>query len=182
MRRPEYHAAVDDNESPLSRRDRLRAQTLEEIEQAAFAIIDADGAHALSMAAVAKAMRMPAPGLYRYFASRDALVAQLVTVAYGQLALAVEQAAAGAARRSPQARVQALAAGYRDWALAHPRRCRMLFGERHEVTVLSRPGSMAASSARAVPWEPMRAGASERAQRLRRCHPPGRRARRPALE
>lgn len=133
------------DDSGLNRRDRLRAQTLDEVERVALAIIDADGAHALSMAAVAKAMRMSAPGLYRYFASRDALVARLVTAAYGQLASAVERAAVDAAQGTPQVRIQAVAAGYRDWALTYPRRYRMLFGERPD-DVPDTPEAIAAIS------------------------------------
>ena len=34
----------------VSRRERLRAQTLQEIEDTSFAIIDADGVHALTIA------------------------------------------------------------------------------------------------------------------------------------
>src|SRR4051795_10768502 len=99
-----------------SRRERLRAQTLQEIEDNSFAIIDADGVHALSIAALARSMAMSAPALYRYFPSRDALVSHLVTLSYQQLADALSQSVEGS-RRSPRARVRLLAAAYRDWAL-----------------------------------------------------------------
>jgi AcrR family transcriptional regulator len=112
-----------------NRRERLRAQTLREIEDTSFAIIDADGVHALSIAALARSMKMSAPAVYRYFPSRDALVAHLVTLAYGQLAAAMNAAVEGS-RRAPRARVRLLVAAYRDWALQHRRRYGMLFGER----------------------------------------------------
>lgn len=115
---------------PPTRRARLRAQTLEEIEHRAFEIVDAAGADAVSLAAIAKAMGMSAPALYRYFPSRDALLAELVTSAYAGLSGALEQAAAGASRRAPAARLRAVAAAYREWALAHPRRYTMIFGNR----------------------------------------------------
>jgi AcrR family transcriptional regulator len=113
----------------VSRRERLRAQTLQEIEDASYAIIDAEGVHALSVAAVARTLAMSAPGIYRYFPSRDALVAHLVTRSYQQLNDAVV-AAAGGSRRAPRVRLRALVAAYRDWALEHRRRYGMLFGER----------------------------------------------------
>ncbi|MET7649488.1 MULTISPECIES: TetR family transcriptional regulator [unclassified Streptomyces] len=61
----------------MSRRERLRAQTLQEIEDTSLAIIDADGVQALSTAAPARSMAISAPAAYRYFRSRDALVAHL---------------------------------------------------------------------------------------------------------
>ena len=112
----------------VSRRERLRAQTLQEIEDASFAIIDAEGVHALSLAALAPSLAMSAPALYRYFASRDALVAHLVDLSYAQLTAAMAEAA-GSSRRAPQTRVKLLVAAYREWALRHPRRYGMLFGE-----------------------------------------------------
>jgi AcrR family transcriptional regulator len=112
-----------------SRRERLRAQTLQEIEDNSFAIIDADGVHALSIAALARSMAMSAPAVYRYFPSRDALVAHLITLSYGQLTDAMAQAVQGS-RRAPRARIGLLVTAYRDWALRHRRRYGMLFGER----------------------------------------------------
>jgi AcrR family transcriptional regulator len=112
----------------MGRRERLRAQTLKEIEDASFAIIDADGVHSLSIAALARSMVMSAPGIYRYFPSRDALVAHLITLSYQQFAAAMGQAVAGS-ERSPRDRVRLLAAAYRDWALRYRRRYGMLFGE-----------------------------------------------------
>jgi AcrR family transcriptional regulator len=113
----------------VSRRERLRAQTLQEMEEASFAIIDEEGVHALSVAALARSMAMSAPAVYRYFTSRDALVAHLITLSYEQLVAAMSQALAGS-RRAPRARVRLLVAAYRDWALRHRRRYGMLFGQR----------------------------------------------------
>ncbi|MER6794152.1 TetR/AcrR family transcriptional regulator [Amycolatopsis mediterranei] len=112
-----------------SRRERLRAQTLQEIEDNSFAIIDADGVHALSIAALARSMAMSAPAVYRYFPSRDALVAHLITLSYRQLPDAMAQAVQGS-RRAPRARIGLLVTAYRDWALRYRRRYGMLFGER----------------------------------------------------
>ncbi|MFF0018887.1 TetR/AcrR family transcriptional regulator [Streptomyces sp. NPDC005374] len=114
---------------PVSRRERLRAQTLQEIEDESFAIIDAEGVQALSIAALARSMAMSAPAVYRYFPSRDALVAHLVTLSYQQLAAAMGQAVEGS-RKAPRTRVRLVVTAYRDWALHHRRRYGMLFGER----------------------------------------------------
>ncbi len=113
----------------MSRRERLRAQTFQEIEDASFAIIDADGVHELTIAALARRMAMSAPAVYRYFPSRDALIAHLISLCYQQLTAAMSEAVAGG-RRGPRTRARLLAAAYRDWALRHRRRYGMLFAER----------------------------------------------------
>ncbi len=112
-----------------SRRERLRTQTVREIEDACFAIIDTHGLDALSIAAIGRSMAMSAPAVYRYFPSREALVAHLVTRCYQHLSDTMGQAVADAGR-SPRARLQLLVAAYRQWALHHRRRYGMLFGER----------------------------------------------------
>jgi AcrR family transcriptional regulator len=108
---------------PLTRRQRLRAQTLDEIKAQALAQVAAGGAGALSLNAIAKAMGMSGPAIYRYFASRDALLAALVTDGYRDLTAALEAAPPDLA---------AVAAAYRGWALEHPRRYELLFGVRPE--------------------------------------------------
>jgi AcrR family transcriptional regulator len=114
---------------PPTRRERLRRQTLDEIREHALAQIDAGGLGALSLNAVAKSMGMSGPALYRYFPSRDALLATLVTEVYGDLTAALEQAVADASRRTPARRLAAGLHAYRAWALAHPRRYALLFGD-----------------------------------------------------
>jgi AcrR family transcriptional regulator len=118
-----------DDPQVMNRRERLRVQTLQEIEDTSFAIIDADGVHALSIAALARSMAMSAPAVYRYFPSRDALLTHLITRSYEQLAAAMTEAAEGG-RRTPRVRVRLIVAAYRDWALRHRRRYGMLFGQR----------------------------------------------------
>ncbi|HWI72288.1 MAG TPA: TetR/AcrR family transcriptional regulator [Baekduia sp.] len=120
---------------PQSRRERLRAQTLAEIRDHAFAQVDAGGPQALSLNAIGKAMGMSGPAIYRYFKGRDELVAALVADAYAELVAELEHAAAGSARRTPAKRLMAVAAVYRAWALAHPHRYALLFGEPAEQRV-----------------------------------------------
>jgi len=125
-----YHARMNDEVRAPSRRERLRIQTLREIEDASFAIIDADGVHALSFAALARSMAMSAPAIYRYFPSREALLAHLITLSYQHLATAMADAVGGS-RRDPRAKVKLIVAAYREWALRYRRRYGMLFGERN---------------------------------------------------
>ncbi|WP_285472007.1 TetR-like C-terminal domain-containing protein [Actinoplanes sp. NBRC 101535] len=114
-----------DGEGP--RRERLRARTLEEIKECGFALVDDGGVSAVTIAALGKAMGMTPPSLYRYHASRDAVVDALVAAAYTDLGLVVEKATVGG---SPEKRLDRLVREYRRWALEHPRRYAMLFGDR----------------------------------------------------
>ena len=59
---------------PPSRRDRLRAATIEEIIQTARRLLVKDGPEAVSLRAIAREMGMTAPGLYRYFGSHEELL------------------------------------------------------------------------------------------------------------
>lgn len=108
-----------------SRRERLRAQTLAEIKQHALEQIASSGVDALALTGIAKTMGMSGPALYRYFASRDELLAALVGEAWGALADALEQAAHDARRRTPPARLRAVCGAYRSWALEQPHRYKL---------------------------------------------------------
>ncbi|MDW5594719.1 TetR/AcrR family transcriptional regulator [Conexibacter stalactiti] len=116
----------------LTRRERVRQQTLAEIKQHAIEQVAGGGAAGLSLNAIARAMGMSGPAIYRYYASRDELLAELVTDAYAELTATLERVAAETARRAPARRLAVVAEAYRAWALEQPRRYGMLFGERPE--------------------------------------------------
>jgi AcrR family transcriptional regulator len=86
-----------------------------------------DGAN-LSLRAVTRDMGMVSSAVYRYFASRDELLTELVIDAYHDLADALKEAASHPPGQDPRARLEALARAYRSWALAQPHRYRLLFG------------------------------------------------------
>jgi len=111
-----------------SRRARLRAQTLSEIREHGYVQIAEGGPTALSLNGIAKAMGMSGAAMYRYFASRDELLATLVTESYEDLAETLEQVAQRARRRAPESRLRAALQGLREWALAYPHRYRLVFG------------------------------------------------------
>lgn len=117
---------------PLSRRERVRLQTLAEIRQHALAQVADGGGSALSLNAIARAMGMSGPAIYRYYASREELLAALVTDGYGELAEVVRAAAATGARRAPARRLAQVAQAYRAWALENPYRYELLFSVRPE--------------------------------------------------
>jgi len=105
-------------------RERYRAQVRDEAKQAALAQLAQGGPGALSISAVGKQLGVSGPALYRYFASRDELLTELVIDAYDDLAGALVDAA-GEDRRG---RFETVARAYRAWALAQPHRYRLLYG------------------------------------------------------
>jgi AcrR family transcriptional regulator len=107
-------------------RGRFRAQVRDEIKQVALRQLAEGGPQALSLNAIAKVLGVSGPALYRYFASRDGLLTDLVVDAYRDLAAACEAATAGT-WKDPADRLRALAQAYRGWALAEPHRYRLLF-------------------------------------------------------
>ncbi|MFG1708426.1 TetR/AcrR family transcriptional regulator [Nonomuraea sp. M3C6] len=123
---------------PLTRRERLRRQTVEEIKQHAFELVDEGGVDHVSIASVGKAMGMTPPALYRYFPSREALLDALLIAAYADLGSTVaaagregrEETGREKAGQDAPGRVARIAHAYRRWALDHPRRYAMLFSDR----------------------------------------------------
>jgi AcrR family transcriptional regulator len=122
---------------PPSRRDRLRAATIDEIIQTARQLLVKDGPEAVSLRAIAREMGMTAPGLYRYFGSYEELVRHLCAGIFTELGAdihrAIEAAVPPAGRADdPQAKltVKMVAAcrEFRRWALNHKDEFALVFG------------------------------------------------------
>ncbi|MBK9123725.1 MAG: TetR/AcrR family transcriptional regulator [Chloroflexi bacterium] len=91
------------------------------IVDTASALIERDGAEALSLARVATELGIKAPSLYRYFDSKSALL-QAVNLRTNQaLIAALIDAADAAASLTHADRIMAVAHAYRGFAHAHPR-------------------------------------------------------------
>ncbi len=97
------------------------------IKAAARAHIQANGAAALSLGAIARAIGVTTPALYRYFDGRDALVTSLIADAYEELGQTLQDAAAEAPE-ALDARFVALARAYRRWAIARPQEYILIHG------------------------------------------------------
>jgi len=70
---------------PPSRRDRLRAATIEEIIGTARRLLVRSGPEAVSLRAIAREMGMTAPGLYRYFGSHEELIRHVIAGIFTEL-------------------------------------------------------------------------------------------------
>jgi AcrR family transcriptional regulator len=122
----------------LNRRQRRRQATIEEIKATARQQIAADGATNLSLSAIARAMGMTPPALYRYFKNRDALVLELIVDAYDSMADALEKAVGERAQDDLAGRFYALMSTYRQWALEHAEEYALMFGAALESSGMSR--------------------------------------------
>jgi AcrR family transcriptional regulator len=113
---------------PPTMRERYRAQVRQEVKEVALHQLAEAGPGGISISAISKQLGVSGPALYRYFASRDDLLTELVIDAYDDLANALTVAISKVPTDDPRGRFEALARAYRRWALAEPHRYRLLFG------------------------------------------------------
>lgn len=116
------------SDAPRSPRERFREQTRDEAKQVAMEQLAESGIAGISVNAIAKRMGVTGPALYRYFASRDALLTELVTDGYRDLAETLEGLAHEHRAEAPEVRFREVAGGFRGWALRAPQRFLLLFG------------------------------------------------------
>jgi AcrR family transcriptional regulator len=112
---------------PASRRDRMRAATVQEIKQTARRLLIEQGKDAISLRAIAREMGMTAPALYRYFASHDELLKNVIGDIYLEVAADVEAAIDAAPPGDLAARLTASARAFRRWSLRHQREFGLVF-------------------------------------------------------
>lgn len=114
-----------------SRRDRIRAATTDEIKRTARRILVAEGPEAVSLRAIGREMGVTAPALYRYFGSREDLVAHVVADIFAEIADDIQAAIGRAAAASGGDMTRKLVAAcheFRRWSLDHRPEFGLLFG------------------------------------------------------
>jgi len=121
--------------APLSRRDRVRAETFNEIKQTARRVLVDQGVDGIALRAVAREMGLTAPALYRYFDSREDLVEHVVADLYGELTDVLEAARDAAVPSSPGFRLLETARAFRAWATTHHAEFGLLFGSAAERVI-----------------------------------------------
>jgi len=119
-----HHGAVS---AALTARERARRELTAEILGAARHQLTDVGAAALSVRAVARELGLASSAVYRYFATRDALLTALIVEAYDGLGAAVETASTDDGR-STRERFTAGCTAMRSWAVAHPHEYALVHG------------------------------------------------------
>jgi AcrR family transcriptional regulator len=112
--------------TPAGPRERYRQQVRAEVQEYAWKQLAEAGMPGLSLKAIAKLMGITAPALYRYFASREDLLTELILSAYRDLAQVV--VAVSDIDAAPRDRLVATGTAIRDWARNNPHRYLLLYG------------------------------------------------------
>jgi AcrR family transcriptional regulator len=122
----------------MTRRERVRQATLKEIRSIARKLLVAEGVNAVTVNAVARAMGMSGPALYRYYGSQGELIEALTADFYCELIGTMR--AAGEDRRAdtPGRRLLAISRALRGWAIAHPAEFAWLFASRIPASRIAR--------------------------------------------
>jgi AcrR family transcriptional regulator len=121
----------------VSRRDRVRADTVREIKDTARRVLVEHGGEGFALRAIAREMGMTAPALYRYFDSREDLVEHVVADLYGELVAHLVAARDDADPAIPAVRLLACSRAFRRWAIGHPQEFGLLFGSAGDGVVPS---------------------------------------------
>jgi AcrR family transcriptional regulator len=119
---------TSDERRALSRRERARAATIDEIKQTAAELMREYGTIEVRFTDIAREMGMTAPGLYRYFADRDELLTALIVDAYNELGGIVAEATASVPDEDIWGRLLNVAQAYRRWARQEPQQFALILG------------------------------------------------------
>ena len=111
-----------------SRRERVRAATIDEIKQTALDLMREQETTDIRFTDIARAMGMTAPALYRYFGDRDELLTHLITDAFADLGACIAAAREAIPPDDIGGRWVAAASAYRDWARSRPQQFSLVLG------------------------------------------------------
>jgi AcrR family transcriptional regulator len=114
--------------APRSRRERMRATTVDEIVATARELLAREGPAAVSLRAIAREMGLTAPALYNYFASHDELIRHVLAGIFAELTDEVQRAVqASAVAGDPAVTLAAACRQFRGWAIGHPAEFTLVF-------------------------------------------------------
>jgi AcrR family transcriptional regulator len=99
-------------------------ETRERILREARELFLAQGLNGFSMRGLAQRVGLSATALYRHFADKDALLAELVDESFSTFAKFLKRALAG---RTPLERMRRTGESYFDFALEHPQQYKLMF-------------------------------------------------------
>ena len=111
-----------------TRREERREETMREIKHLALQQIEQTGVDELSLREICRKMRVSSAALYRYFASREALLTALISDAYNGIDQAMAEGRDSIPADQPVERMLATCQAYRAWARANPAQYRLIYG------------------------------------------------------
>jgi AcrR family transcriptional regulator len=110
-----------------TRRDRSRVDTDRQIRTVARGLLVDQGAQGVTLRAIARAMGITAPALYRYYDSFEDLIQQVCADICADLAEELAADLAAIPEDDTPGRVFAVCRGFRTWAIRHPREFSLVF-------------------------------------------------------
>ncbi|MCC5859064.1 MAG: WHG domain-containing protein [Ectothiorhodospiraceae bacterium] len=111
----------------VSRREKIRLDTLREIRATARELLIAEGPAAVTINAIARRMGMSGPAIYRYYASHEELVEAVTADFYTELTTQMEAARDAHPTGAHRDRLLATSRAFRAWAVRHPPEFRWVF-------------------------------------------------------
>lgn len=117
-----------DTAAPLTRRERQRQATYDEIVEVSRRLLAET--RTLSLRAVAGEMGMTAPALYRYVDGYDELILLVAKAIFTDVVASVRSSASRFPDDDPGAQLVVGATAFRTWALAHPDEFQVVFANR----------------------------------------------------
>jgi AcrR family transcriptional regulator len=109
-----------------TRRERVRAATVDEIKQIARTLLVREGVAGVSLRAIARDMGMTAAAIYRYFPSLESLMSSVCASLYDECREFMERAR-DAEPPDPGIRLYALCRAFRQWSVEHPAEFNLMF-------------------------------------------------------
>lgn len=113
----------------MSRRERLRVETAQEIKATALRLLAQGGPDAIALRAIAREMGMTAGAVYGYYATRDELISTLIADVYTAVVDRLEAARDAVSADDPGARIVAWGEAVREWAVERPAEFRLIYGD-----------------------------------------------------
>ncbi|GAA3860100.1 TetR/AcrR family transcriptional regulator [Saccharothrix violaceirubra] len=110
-----------------TRRERLRAETERDIRRQARALLAAQGRDAVTLRAIARELGITAPALYRYYDSREDLLARLCDDICVDLDGELSKALEPVVSEDITVHVFTVCKAFRRWALDHPNEFALVF-------------------------------------------------------
>lgn len=110
-----------------TRRERSRVDTDLQIRTVARGLLVDQGSQGVTLRAIARAMGITAPALYRYYDSFEDLIQQVCADICADLAEELAADLAAIPEDDTPGRVFAVCRGFRTWAIRHPREFSLVF-------------------------------------------------------
>jgi AcrR family transcriptional regulator len=133
-------------QSGVSRRDRRRQETIEEIKAAARGQLARGGPAGISLRAIARELGMTASAVHYYFPGRQALLDALIADGFGSLASALRSCYDQTGGAVPDERWLAVCRAHRAWALQHQSEYLLLYGHTGGAARRDHPQALRAMS------------------------------------